>query len=99
MSFLRFFAPAFVRLALVAAGSGMLLAACAQQPLLQAAPAAEPAIEQDELDEPESTAIAAPTPVPGPELPKQELTEAVLYEYLLAEIAGQRGSVGLSAQA
>ena len=99
MSFLRFFAPAFVRLALIAAGSSMLLAACAQQPLLQAAPAAEPAFEQDELEEPESAAIVEPTPVPGPELPKQELTEAVLYEYLLAEIAGQRGSVGLSAQA
>jgi tetratricopeptide (TPR) repeat protein len=100
MSFLRFSAPAFLRLALVAAGSGMLLAACAQQPVVLAAPAAEPATdEQDELDEPESTAVAAPTPVPAPELPKQELTEAVLYEYLLAEIAGQRGSIGLSAQA
>src|SRR5260221_14695105 len=32
-------------------------------------------------------------------LPKQELTENLLYEYLLAEIAGQRGSIGLSAQA
>jgi Flp pilus assembly protein TadD len=32
-------------------------------------------------------------------LPKQELTENLLYEYLLAEIAGQRGSLGLSAQA
>jgi len=30
-------------------------------------------------------------------LPKQELTEELLYEYLLAEIAGQRGSVNLSA--
>ncbi|MGB5082613.1 MAG: tetratricopeptide repeat protein [Burkholderiales bacterium] len=32
-------------------------------------------------------------------LPKQELTEKLLYEYLLAEIAGQRGSVNLSAEA
>jgi tetratricopeptide (TPR) repeat protein len=31
-------------------------------------------------------------------LPKQELTEKLLYEYLLAEIAGQRGSVNLSAE-
>ena len=32
-------------------------------------------------------------------MPKQDLTEDVLYEYLLAEIAGQRGALGLSAQA
>jgi tetratricopeptide (TPR) repeat protein len=32
-------------------------------------------------------------------LPTQALTEAILYEFLLAEIAGQRGNVGLSAQA
>ena len=42
---------------------------------------------------------AAPAAAAGPELPKQDLTEAVLYEYLLAEIAGQRGALGLSAQA
>ena len=99
MSFLRFSALPFVRLALVAAGLGMLLAACAQGPVLQAVPAAEPAINQGELEQPESKAVAAPTPAPEPELPNQELTEAMLYEYLLAEIAGQRGSIGLSAQA
>lgn len=32
-------------------------------------------------------------------LPTQDLTETILYELLLAEIAGQRGNVGLSAQA
>ena len=32
-------------------------------------------------------------------LPKQDLTESVLYEFLLAEIAGQRGNTALSAQA
>jgi tetratricopeptide (TPR) repeat protein len=32
-------------------------------------------------------------------LPAQDLTESILYEFLLAEIAGQRGNVGLSAQA
>jgi tetratricopeptide (TPR) repeat protein len=36
---------------------------------------------------------------PVPELPNQELSETILYEFLLAEIAGQRGSVGLAAQA
>jgi len=33
-----------------------------------------------------------------PELPKQELTDTVLYEFLLAEIAAQRGNVGIAAQ-
>lgn len=32
-------------------------------------------------------------------LPTQDLTETILYEFLLAEIAGQRGNIGLSAQA
>src|ERR1035438_7423804 len=100
MSFPRFSAFSFVRLALVA-GLGMLLAACAQRPVLQAAPAAEPAIKQGELEQlaPEDAGALTPAPAPQPELPNQELSEAVLYEYLLAEIAGQRGSIGLSAQA
>ena len=36
---------------------------------------------------------------PPPELPAQELTETILYEFLIAEIAAQRGDVGLAAQA
>lgn len=40
----------------------------------------------------------AARPVGEPELPKQELTDTVLYEFLLAEIAAQRGSVGIAAQ-
>jgi tetratricopeptide (TPR) repeat protein len=99
MSSSRLCAPPFVRLFLVA-GLGLLLAACAQRPVQeQAKPAAEPVVKQAESEQPESTAAAAPAPAPKPELPNQELTEAVLYEYLLAEIAGQRGSIGLSAQA
>ena len=83
MSFPRFSALPFVRLALVA-GLGMLLAACAQRPVLQAAPAAEPAIKQGELEQPapEDAGALTPAPVPKPELPNQELSEAVLYEYL-----------------
>ncbi len=47
---------------------------------------------------------AAAVPVPGrgdggPLLPPQPLTETILYEFLIAEIAGQRGNIGLSAQA
>lgn len=48
-------------------------------------------------------APAAP-PAPGPakdedRLPKQELTGQILYQFLLAEIAAQRGQFGLSASA
>jgi tetratricopeptide (TPR) repeat protein len=45
---------------------------------------------------------AAALPAPGKEedkLPKQELTGQILYQFLLAEIAGQRGQFGLSASA
>ncbi len=34
-----------------------------------------------------------------PKLPKQELTPQMLYQFLLAEIAGQRGQLGLSTEA
>jgi tetratricopeptide (TPR) repeat protein len=99
MSFPRLSAPLFVRPFLLA-GFGLLLVACAQRPVQeQAKPAAEAVVSQGESDQSESKPAAAPASAPKPELPNQELTEAVLYEYLLAEIAGQRGSIGLSAQA
>jgi tetratricopeptide (TPR) repeat protein len=44
-------------------------------------------------------ATPKPTREPEPDLPNQELTDTILYEFLLAEIAGQRGNVGLAAQA
>jgi tetratricopeptide (TPR) repeat protein len=99
MSFAR--RPAFplVRLFLVA-GLCLLSGACAQKPVQeQAKPPAEAPIKQGERDPHEFHAAAAPAAAPKPELPNLELTEAMLYEYLLAEIAGQRGSVGLAAQA
>ena len=88
------------RLFLVA-GLGLLLAACAQRPVQQAPQAAQAASDQDKVEQPAPKTGGAPTSAPAPkaELPNQELTEAVLYEYLVAEIAGQRGSIGLSAQA
>ncbi|MBE0613345.1 MAG: tetratricopeptide repeat protein [Burkholderiales bacterium] len=104
MSFPRF--PAFLPLArILLAGSSLALAACAQHPARPAATATGQTPVQDQADKPASakadSAQTAPTAVvkPEPKLPKQDLTEAVLYEYLLAEIAGQRGAVGLSAQA
>ena len=100
MSVPRFSVLPLFRLFLVA-GLGLLLAACAQRPVQQAPQAAQTAADQDNVEQSAPKAAGAPAPAtaPKPELPNQELTEAVLYEYLLAEIAGQRGSVGLSAQA
>lgn len=70
------------------AATCVLVAACAQAPAqrpTESAPA-QPASEarQKERAEP---------------LPKQELTGQILYQTLLAEIAGQRGNLGLSASA
>ena len=100
MSVPRFSVLPLFRLFLVA-GLGLLFAACAQRPVQPAPQAAQAATDQDKAEQPAPKAAGAPTPAPAPkpELPNQELTEAVLYEYLLAEIAGQRGSIGLSAQA
>ena len=91
--------PLFVRTVL--AGLSLMLAACAQQPVRQAAPTppATP-VQAGQAEPKKADAPAAAPAIPAKaDLPKQDLTEAVLYEYLLAEIAGQRGAVGLSAQA
>jgi len=83
---------------LLAAMALAVLAACSTNPP-QTGAAAEEA--QEEGDDPVSGDVQAA----GPETedraayPNQELTENLLYEYLLAEIAGQRGNVALSAQA
>jgi hypothetical protein len=55
---------------------------------------AEAAEEEDE--EPAHGAPVAPAP--RDKLPALELTESILYELLLAEIALDRGSAGLAAQ-
>jgi thioredoxin-like negative regulator of GroEL len=83
---------------LLAAMAFAVLAACSTNPP-QTGGAAEEA--QEEGDDPVTGDVQAA----GPETenrgtyPNQELTENLLYEYLLAEIAGQRGNVALSAQA
>ena len=43
--------------------------------------------------------VSVPARDPEPVLPNQDLSDTVLYEFLLAEIAAQRGNVGLAAQA
>src|SRR4029077_2584351 len=83
---------------LLAAMALAVLAACATNPPQTGAPAEE---AQEEGDDP----VAGDVQGAGPEnedrgaYPNQDLTENLLYEYLLAEIAGQRGNVALSAQA
>jgi len=55
----------------------------------------------DAEDPPTKSATAADTPdlAARPELPNVELTRELLYEFLIAEVAGQRGNVTLAAQA
>ena len=66
---------------------GMLLTtACSQPGVKSSAANAEPIATQPE------PAIAAVVP---DNYPKQALTPEILYQFLLAEIAGQRGEVGL----
>src|SRR5882672_226449 len=83
---------------LLAAMALAVLAACSTNPPQTGAAADE---AQEEGDDPVSGDVQAA----GPETenrstyPNQDLTENLLYEYLLAEIAGQRGNVALAAQA
>ena len=77
----------------------VVFAGCAATAPRQAAVGEE---AQDESDADASAGEAqalAPEPADRTALPNQELTENLLYEFLLAEIAGQRGNAALSAQA
>lgn len=77
------------------AAAASLLAACAGQPAhtSAAAPDQEAAATQPAVES------ATPEEAREPELPKQDLTGETMYEFLLAEIAGQRGNTTLAAQA
>lgn len=55
-------------------------------------------LADDDDDDGPSAAQFAPAAGPPPNLPSQELTGQTLYEYLMGEIAAQRGSPGLAAQ-
>ena len=88
------------------AAAVVALAGCAQQAQKveapqsaqmapQAAPQTSAAVTEPAPGQPPSL----PAREPEPELPNQDLTDTVLYEFLLAEIAAQRGNVGLAAQA
>src|SRR5712664_4433499 len=86
-------------LRLFAAMAFVVFAGCAATPQQQVA-AGEEAQDESDADAPAGEAQAlAPEQVDRTALPNQDLTENLLYEFLLAEIAGQRGSTALSAQA
>jgi hypothetical protein len=70
----------------------MLSAGAAQAQLL---PHAD---DDDDDDAPAPKPAAALKPAPKPNLPAQDLTGTMLYEFLLGEIAAQRGSPALAAQ-
>ena len=87
---------AWRRLALVLACT--MLAACAQKPLAQAQAGDQEDDEEDEQNvSAQAQAPAAKLPLSA--LPNMELNGGMLYEFLLAEVALQRGNVGLAAQA
>ena len=86
-------------LRLVAALAFVVFAGCAATPPQPAAAGEEPQDESDADAPVAETQAVAPEPEDRAALPNQELTESLLYEFLLAEIAGQRGNVALSAQA
>src|SRR5881409_1911213 len=89
--------PIRVALRLFAAMAFAVFAGCAATP---PAAAVEEVQDESDADAPASEAQAlAPEPVDRSALPNQELTENLLYEFLLAEIAVQRGNAALSAQA
>ena len=52
----------------------------------------------DDDDEPPPVQAAVTPPKPKPNYPTQDLSGPMLYEFLLGEIAAQRGSPGLAAQ-
>jgi tetratricopeptide (TPR) repeat protein len=93
--------PTRVALRLFAATVFLVFAGCAATPPDPGAAGEE---QQDEFDADapagEGQAFAPEAdPVDRSALPNQDLTENLLYEFLLAEIAGQRGNTALSAQA
>jgi tetratricopeptide (TPR) repeat protein len=84
-----------VRILALVAATGLLVA-CAGRP------AKEPTAQPDDAGAAVSKALGEErqaTESHEPELPKQELTGETMYEFLLAEIASQRGNAALSAQA
>jgi tetratricopeptide (TPR) repeat protein len=93
-SLLRSVVPAVSR-PLFAAATACLAAACATPTQVEQTQATSPGESRSigSVGRSRGAAEAAP------DLPNQDLTGEVLYEFLIAEIAGQRGDLALSAQA
>lgn len=70
-----------------------LLAACSQLPARSSESAAA------QTAQPAPAAAPPAEPDAGPELPKQELTRQLLYQFLLGEVAGQRGDLDTASAA
>jgi len=88
----------FGALRLVAAMVFIVFAGCAAAPP-QPGAAGDEAQDESDADASADAQAAAREPEDRSTLPNQELTEKLLYEFLLAEIAVQRGNAALSAQA
>ena len=70
----------------------LLIAACSQTSVKRPTASVVPASQA-------ASSEAAPVPVVAQNFPKQDLTPELLYQFLLAEIAGQRGEIGLASSA
>jgi tetratricopeptide (TPR) repeat protein len=71
---------------------------CVQQPP-KAGTTSSANAEDEEDDDDGRSSVAATSPAEAePPLPGNELTQSLLYEFLLAEIAGQRGNAAIAAQ-
>ncbi len=79
------------RVRALAIATACVMAGCATPPPAADAPTAPPAKP--------AAAADVPAPVARPDLPNIDLTRELLYEFLIAEVAGQRGNVTLAAQA
>jgi tetratricopeptide (TPR) repeat protein len=75
---------------------GMLLTACGQNMVKASPPAEGTPPGASESSEPVKQAGSVPVPVVADNLPKLDLTPDIFYQFLLAEIAGQRGEIGLA---
>ncbi len=76
--------------------TSLLLTACAQAPQRAAVDSAPVVAENEAQHDDESTPVAEKEDESRANLPKQELTSAWLYEYLLTEVANQRGYTALA---
>ncbi|MBU1645384.1 MAG: tetratricopeptide repeat protein [Gammaproteobacteria bacterium] len=86
-------------LPLVLAASVAACASVAQQENVPAEPASAPAPTAAPASAPVATPVPAPEAAKASPLPAQELTAQILYQFLLAEIAGTRGNITLAMDA